>query len=96
MAQSETTLTLTNKIRKNLTRHRDHDRHPYVQERASAILKVTDGWPRAKYAPRPTPSSKGRSPQPIHVVDKKPYRSVSKSVIRLARIRFSQQKTSAP
>lgn len=43
MAQSESTFTLTNKIRKSLTWHRDHDTRSYVQERASAILKVADG-----------------------------------------------------
>ena len=43
MAQAESTFTLSNKIRKNLVWHRDHDPRPYVQERASAILKVADG-----------------------------------------------------
>jgi len=43
MAQSESTLTLTNKIRKSLTWHRAHDPRPYVQERTAAILKVADG-----------------------------------------------------
>jgi transposase len=36
-------LTLTNKIHKSLTWHRDHDPRPYVRERAAAILKVADG-----------------------------------------------------
>jgi transposase len=43
MAQSESTLALTNKIRKSLTWHRNHDPRRYVQERAAAILKVADG-----------------------------------------------------
>ncbi|MCL4394540.1 MAG: IS630 family transposase [Chloroflexi bacterium] len=43
MVQAESTFTLSNKFRKNLVWHRDHDPRPYVQERASAILKVADG-----------------------------------------------------
>jgi transposase len=43
MAQAESTFTLANKIRKSLTWHRDHDPRSYVQERASAILKIADG-----------------------------------------------------
>jgi transposase len=43
MVQAESTFTLSNKIRNNLVWHRDHDPRPYVQERASAILKVADG-----------------------------------------------------
>ena len=43
MVQAESIFTLSNKIRKNLVWHRDHDPRPYVQERASAILKVADG-----------------------------------------------------
>lgn len=43
MAQSAGTLTLTNRIRKSLTWHRDHDPRPYVRERTAAILKVAAG-----------------------------------------------------
>ena len=43
MAQAESTFTLTNKVRKDLMWHRNHDPRRYVQERASAILKIADG-----------------------------------------------------
>jgi transposase len=43
MAQAESTFTLTNKVRKSLLWHRDYDPRHYVQERASAILKIADG-----------------------------------------------------
>jgi transposase len=43
MAQTEDTFKLTNKIRKSLLWHRDYDPRLYVQERASAILKIADG-----------------------------------------------------
>jgi transposase len=43
MAKAESTFTLTNRIRKDLMWHRNHDPRLYVQERASAILKIADG-----------------------------------------------------
>lgn len=43
MAQAESTFTLSNRIRKSLMWHRNHDPRPYVQERASAIPKIADG-----------------------------------------------------
>lgn len=43
MVQAKSTFTLSNKIRKSLIWHRDHDPRSYVQERASAILKIADG-----------------------------------------------------
>ena len=43
MAQAESTFALTNKIRKSLAWHRNHDPRLYVRERASAILKIAAG-----------------------------------------------------
>lgn len=43
MAQAKEPLIGSNKIRKSLIWHRDHDPRAYVQERAAAILKIADG-----------------------------------------------------
>jgi transposase len=43
MVQAKSTFTLSDKARKSLTWHRDHDPRPYIQERASAILKIAEG-----------------------------------------------------
>lgn len=46
------TLELSEHQRQELVRYRDHDRRPYLRERAAALLKIADGKKAAEVARR--------------------------------------------